>query len=316
MLSDFRGASSGETEAFRNAYDKLVDIRSILGNSVPFITLTATATPATTDYIITKLQLINPSMIVALPKKDNIKYFVIKTKTTNPNQVFAQLIEDLSSNGYSTNRTIIFFRKMSDMRSVYKTFFMKFKKSYKDYIDRPFAMFHSQTSEEIKEHILDSFKTSNGSVRVLLATIAFGMGVDCVGLNTVIHFGPPSSMEDYFQETGRAGRDGKQSYAVLVNYPRSTQSKIISKSMKDYIKNNSVCRRRLLLKTFGDFDHHCSQQMLPVNCCDICDIERSIKAPYFEFETSLNESDCSSSSSESKDLSESEDCNPGSDTNF
>ena len=88
------------------------------------------------------------------------------------------------------------------MRSVYKTFFMKFKNSYKDYIDRPFAMFDSQTSEEIKEHILDSFKTSNGSVRVLLATIAFGMGVDCVGLNTVIHFGPPSSMEDYFQETG------------------------------------------------------------------------------------------------------------------
>ena len=131
-------------------------------------------------------------------------------------------------------------------------------------------MFHSQTSEEIKEHILDSFKTSNGSVRVLLATIAFGMGVDCVRLN--------SSMEDYFQETGR---DGKQSYAVLVNYPRSTQSKIISKKMKDHIKNYSVCNRRLLLETFGDFNHHCSQQVLLVNCCDI---ERSVKAPYFEFE--------------------------------
>ena len=126
-------------------------------------------------------------------------------------------------------------------------------------------MYHSQTSQVIKSHITESFADPNGHVRILIATIAFGMGVDCQGLNTVFHFGPPSTVEDYFQETGRAGRNGKQSYAILLNYPGCTRSKSISVDMRLYLGNNTLCRRRLLLKTFGVSSHRA-----PKECCDIC----------------------------------------------
>ena len=68
---------------------------------------------------------------------------------------------------------------------------------------------------------------------------------------TVIHFGPPAALDEYFQEAGRAGRDGLQSKPHHVIYPRSLNSKHISKSVKEYAKNKVICRRRLLLSNFG-----------------------------------------------------------------
>ena len=76
---------------------------------------------------------------------------------------------------------------------------------------------------------------SDGSVRVVFATTAFGMGVDCKGLYNIIHFGPPGDIDDYLQESGRAGRDNAQSHAVLVLYPKCTSGKV-SKEMKLYAK--------------------------------------------------------------------------------
>ena len=93
-------------------------------------------------------------------------------------------------------------------------------------------MYHSQTSQIIKDHILKSFSEKDSLVRVLIASIAFGMGVDCKGLNTVIHFGPSLTIEDYFQDTGRAGRNGEQSYAVLLNYTGCTRSRSIIRMMR------------------------------------------------------------------------------------
>ena len=154
---------------------------------------------------------------------------------------------------------------MADIRSIYSFFHQSLHTQYNDYTDRPYAMFHSQTSQVIKTHITESFADPNGHVRILIATIAFGMGVDCQGLNTVFHFGPPSTVEDYFQETGRAGRNGKQSYAILLDYPGCTRSKSITIDMKLYLGNNTLCRRRLPLKTFGVSSHRA-----PKECCDIC----------------------------------------------
>ena len=64
-------------------------------------------------------------------------------------------------------------------------------------------------------------------------------------LNTVIHFGPSLTIEDYFQETGRAGRNGEQSYAILFNYTGCTRSRNITSSMKQYLRNESFCRRKI-----------------------------------------------------------------------
>ena len=155
---------------------------------------------------------------------------------------------------------------MADIRSIYCYFHNTLSERFNDFRDRPYAMFHSQTSQVIKEHIINSFSNSDGHVRILIATIAFGMGVDCKGLNTVVHFGPPSTVEDYYQETGRAGRNGKPSFAILINFSGCTRGTSMQDEMKLYIRNNSICRRSLLLKVFGKVNMETRRE----SCCDIC----------------------------------------------
>jgi len=80
-------------------------------------------------------------------------------------------------------------------------------------------MYHSRVGDDEKQQILQSMLNPQGNCRVLFSTTAFGMGVDVPNIRTVIHLGPPADMDDYFQECGRAGRDGMQSNAILYLYP-------------------------------------------------------------------------------------------------
>ena len=99
------------------------------------------------------------------------------------------------------------------------------EKSYEPLGRRPenstrlFAMYHARVSEDDKQLILQSMLNPNGICRVLFCTTAFGMGIDVPNVRTIIHFGPPSDVDDYFQESGWAGRDGIESKAVLYYYP-------------------------------------------------------------------------------------------------
>ena len=89
------------------------------------------------------------------------------------------------------------------------------------------------------------------------------MGVDCPDIRQIIHFGPTSLVEDYVQETGRAGRNGFPSKAVLINKP----SKHVGKEMKAYCENTTHCRRQLLLKNFICY---VEQNIVPLcSCCDV-----------------------------------------------
>jgi len=74
------------------------------------------------------------------------------------------------------------------------------------------------------------------------------MGLDCPNIRKVIHWGPPSDIESYLQETGRAGRDNLPSAAVLYISPNDLKSSYIEESMRNYCKNSNICRRELLLK--------------------------------------------------------------------
>ena len=114
---------------------------------------------------------------------------------------------------------------------------------------------------------MKGFTNENDIVGVLIATIAFDVGVDCKCLHTVIHYDPPSTLEDYFQEAGYAGRGGLPSEAVLVTYPKGLNSKNVSKAVKLYSKNEEVCCYMLLLKEFGEG----KQSLDPMHMgCDIC----------------------------------------------
>lgn len=68
----------------------------------------------------------------------------------------------------------------------------------------------------VKDSVLHQFTNASSKLRVLICTVAFGMGIDCVGVTYVIHYGPPNDVETYVQQTGRADRDGKESYCTLL----------------------------------------------------------------------------------------------------
>ena len=95
--------------------------------------------------------------------------------------------------------------------------------------------------------MLDSFRRENGLIRILFATMAFGMRVNTKGVRRCIHVGPPKNLEAYVQESRRCGRDGEQSHAVvLFNAKLGTH---VEENMKEYLVSKD-CRRKLLQQPF------------------------------------------------------------------
>ena len=126
-------------------------------------------------------------------------------------------------------------------------------------------MFHSCTDPVVKDVILQNFHISS-SLRVVIATVAFGMGIDCPDIHQIIHVGAPEDTESYIQVTGRAGRDGMQSIAVLFLIKGGSRHHV-NVNMKSYIENEVTCRRIML---FGHFKEQISNAESHCVCCDIC----------------------------------------------
>ncbi len=179
--------------------------------------------------------------------------------------MFDWLVKKLATRKFLCERTLIFCQSHRNVRDLYGIFIDHLKADF-DRNNLPFNMFHGASEEEVKNAITKSFADPKGELRVLFATIAFGMGVDCKNLYEVVHLGPPKGLDDLCQESGRAGRDGKQSHAVVLVYPRSAPKKM-TKEMRDYIRNDTICRREFLMKGFpGMF-----KKVTPLHlCCDIC----------------------------------------------
>jgi len=125
-------------------------------------------------------------------------------------------------------------------------------------------MFTSVVEPGHKSDIIRLFKT-NGILRVVIATVAFGMGVDCHDVRQVIHVGLPDDICSYVQETGRAGRDGKKSMVTLL---KATTHLPIQDDIKHYASNTSVCRRDALFGTMDNYVH--TDTDTKCTCCDIC----------------------------------------------
>ena len=98
-------------------------------------------------------------------------------------------------------------------------------------------MYTACTPSIVKQTILNSFVKKEGKLRVIICTVAFGMGVDCASVLHVIHWGPPADTESYIQETGCAGRDSITSYASLYYSKTEIAYNYIEDSIKKYCRN-------------------------------------------------------------------------------
>ncbi|SMN01674.1 ATP-dependent DNA helicase RecQ [uncultured Candidatus Thioglobus sp.] len=184
------------------------------------------------------------------------------------------LLIDVCNNGTCSERCIIFCRTYDDTLYLFKlaVLFLNGRNALYISKERVCDKYDASTAPDIKERVVQSFTQGNGSLRLVIATVAFAMGLDSPNVRHVIHWGPPDDIEMYVQEAGRAGRDGLSARAVLY-YNRNDISNAVtchtSPGMKAYCKNTDQCRRSFLMSIFAEY----KDVKLPTyrhNCCDIC----------------------------------------------
>ncbi|WUR04484.1 Bloom syndrome protein (BLM) [Vairimorpha necatrix] len=257
---------------FRPDYIEIKKIRNIYP-SVPVVALTATATPKVELDILTNLQITNAEIFKQSFNRENLKYFVkLKTKT-----VEIDIVTFIISH-YKNECGIIYCTSKKECEMISE----KLNKHLKT------AFYHAGLTK--KERISVQSMWNENKFKIIVATIAFGMGIDKKDVRFVIHYSIPKSLEGYYQETGRAGRDGKESVCILY-YTYSDKKKLdyminMNKDLKQkqrqrdelrdvirFCENKTDCRRSLILSYFSEkFDSKKCQKG-----CDNCMIKNKME---------------------------------------
>jgi superfamily II DNA helicase RecQ len=209
------------------------------------------------------------------PNKTNISYHV-KTVAGSLEVNFQWLIELIRRKGIETPRILIFFRQIKYMAELFEILETALGEAASLRLDeatgeenRLFDMYHMKTDQDVKDSICDSYTDPSCCVRVMLCSTSFSMGMNRKGVNHVIHYGPADDLDNYLQETGRAGRDpGSQSEATILKYKHSLGGRHITKQMKEFCSSKD-CRRLQLLKPFKD---NPESLLPPHQCCDNCSV--------------------------------------------
>ncbi len=181
---------------FRPAYLEIKEIQELIGN-VPTIALTATATKSVAEDIMHKLSFTEPNVITSGFERDNLSYVV-----RNVEDKFGNILK--VCNGVP-GTGIVYVRERKRCEEI---------SSFLRQNGIPSDFYHAGLSKELRSAKQDAW--INDDIRVIVATNAFGMGIDKPDVRFVIHYDLPDSLEAYFQEAGRAGRDGKRSYATML----------------------------------------------------------------------------------------------------
>lgn len=234
--------------------------------------LTATATRQLRKDVMKTLGMKHAVVVSVSPHRSNIIYRV--QHFTSMEVTFSNLVLALKRNRVDMQRTLIYCQMQDHCAQLY--LFMRAVLGEESTHPpgslnlpefRLFDYFTSATHPSVKDGVLRAFTTSS-PLRIVIATIAFGMGVDTPDIRHVIHWGPPEDIEQYVQSTGRAGRDGLTSYATLL-YGDGLSRYISDAKMKQYSLNQGECRRQLL---FSGFDSYKGPETKNkgCTCCDIC----------------------------------------------
>jgi len=248
---------------FRPEYSQIGQLRNYFPQ-VPFIALTATADAATRQDILQRLNLHQPHVHVSSFDRPNIRYTVFEKR-----QPMKQLLSFLDAREGHQESGIVYCLSRKRVEEV--------ALHLQDNGYRAKA-YHAGLPGDIRQTVHQQF--IRDEVDIVVATVAFGMGIDKPNVRFVVHYDLPKNIEGYYQETGRAGRDGLESEALLLygaqdvvtarhfveNNPNEEQRRIENfklSCMVDFAEAQS-CRRSVLLNYFDErTDHACGN-------CDIC----------------------------------------------
>lgn len=272
---------------------------------VPWLGLTATATKKTRTEIIESLGMFNPIEIVVNPDRPNI-YFSSSARPDRGdeklNDILRPLVDHLKGERMEFPLTVV-FGNLETISMCYAFFNFAMGKEQYEPVGAPsraenrlFTQFHAQYPAKEKERIVEGLTLGTSKLRIIFATVAFGIGLDLKNIRQIIHIGVPCSMEEYFQEAGRAGRDGLPSKAhVFFNsYDISKARKNLSTVMREYVKDDK-CKREMIMGYFGfepppprEEVHECCDYHAKLCKCEDCllsDMASLMDPPFKEMPT-------------------------------
>ena len=191
-------------------------------------------------------------MVSRLPDRPNIFLKVIHQKNYDVDRDLAWLVTGLRQLKESFPKTLVYAETRDSVGEIYTYLRCSLGKDAfcngdtSDPTQRTVSMFHSTIGNDLASFSVGSFKEADSKLRVIVCTIAFGMGVEVPDVLQVIHWGRSSTVMGFWQEVGRAGRQGQRCIATC--YPKSTARK--DKPTFDLIKDGNVCVRKTILATF------------------------------------------------------------------
>ena len=258
-------------DEFRRMFAQVGELRSLFPAGVKVMALTATTTTDTFTIVSRRLSMCDPIIVALPPNKDNITYKVHEKIDLD---VFTTMLCcGLNKERMCFPKTIIYVRTYTDCINMY----LAIKGKIGDGCTEPpgypnlaqyriIDMFTRVLTSDKKEEVISLFSQPGGKLRLIIATSAFGMGIDIPDIHQIIHWGMPASLEEYVQESGRSGRDQSQSVAVVYRVHRMRNTSI---HVQEYEANSTVCRRKLLFRRFLMF---CEENINVIGClcCDIC----------------------------------------------